>query len=120
MTDVDMGPNASAVGLQRMDELVKRNLEEGAELLVGGKRPDGKAFEKGHWYEPTILTGVKPGHATLEHEIFGPILPITRVSSYEEAKSLLNDREEGLSAYLWTQNHRTIMHAIQDLQVGTI
>lgn len=120
MLDVDMGPNASAVGLQRIHELVKKNVKEGAELILGGKRPDGEVFENGNWYEPTILTGLKSTHATLQNEVFGPVMPILKISGYEEAKSLLNAREEGLSAYLFTRNHSTIMRAIQELQVGTI
>lgn len=120
MTSVDMGPNLSSVGLNRINELVQKNVAQGAELVLGGKRPHGEHFEKGNWYEPTILTGVKGEHATVENELFGPVLPILKVSSYEEAKALLNSRDEGLSAYLWTQNHKTIMRSINELEVGTI
>ncbi|MEM9867304.1 MAG: aldehyde dehydrogenase family protein [Bacteroidota bacterium] len=120
MTKVDMGPNLSSVGLNLVNELVEKNVSQGAELVLGGKRPDGTQFEKGNWYEPTILTNVKPDHATVENELFGPVMPILKISGYEEAKELLNSREEGLSAYLWTQNHKTIMRSINELEVGTI
>ena len=56
----------------------------------------------------------------MENELFGPVMPILKISGYEEAKELLNSREEGLSAYLWTQNHKTIMRSINELEVGTI
>ncbi|MDW7692971.1 aldehyde dehydrogenase [Flammeovirgaceae bacterium SG7u.111] len=120
MTNVDMGPNVSKVGLERIDQIVKKNVTQGAELIMGGGRPEGKMFEKGNWYAPTVLTGVKNDHETVQNEIFGPILPILKVSDYEEALGMLNSREEGLSAYLYTQNHKRIMRSIQEMQVGTI
>ncbi|NMH85995.1 aldehyde dehydrogenase family protein [Flavivirga algicola] len=120
MTDVDMGPNLSSKGLERIDSIVKENVAQGAELVMGGKRPDGASFEKGNWYEPTILTNVKPNQAAIQEEMFGPVLPIVKIKGYEEAKDLLNKRDDSLSAYLYTQNHRLIMRSIQEFQIGTI
>ncbi|MGQ1784776.1 aldehyde dehydrogenase [Saccharicrinis sp. GN24d3] len=120
MTDVDMGPSLSAKALERMDGIVKENVAQGAELVLGGKRPTGAQFERGNWYEPTLLTDVKPDHATVQEEVFGPILPIVKVSGFEEAKELLNKRDDSLSCYLYTQNHKNIMRSIQEFQIGTI
>lgn len=120
MTNVDMGPNVSSRGLTRIDQLVKENVAQGAELVLGGKRPEGKLFEKGNWYEPTILTNVKPQDVLIQEELFGPILPIVKISGFEEARELLNKREDSLSAYLYTQNHKLIMRSIQEFQIGTI
>lgn len=118
--EVDMGPNVSDLGLERIDRMVKDNVNVGAELVMGGKRPDGAMFEKGNWYEPTILTNVEINQPTVQHEIFGPVLPIMTVSGFEEAIELTNQREEGLSAYLYTNNYKRHMKAIDTLQVGTI
>lgn len=120
MTDVDMGPSVSSRGLARIDRLVKENVGQGAELVFGGKRPEGSQFEKGNWYEPTILTNVKPQDVLVQEELFGPVLPIVKISGFEEAKNLLNRRDDSLSAYLYTQNHKLIMRSIQEFQVGTI
>ncbi|RPD99094.1 aldehyde dehydrogenase family protein [Aureibaculum marinum] len=120
MTDVDMGPSLSPKGLEHIENIVKENLAQGANLVLGGKRPEGKQFEKGNWYEPTVLTDVKPGQATVQEEMFGPVLPIVKIKGYEEAKELLNKREDSLSAYLYTQNHKLIMRSIQEFQTGTI
>ncbi|WP_430928694.1 aldehyde dehydrogenase family protein [Polaribacter marinivivus] len=120
MTDVDMGPNLSPVALKRINEIVHENVAQGAELVLGGKRPDGAAFEKGNWYEPTILTNVKPEHSTIQEEMFGPVLPIVKINGYEHAKELLNQRDDSLSAYLYTENHKLIMRSIQEFQIGTI
>ena len=118
--DTDMGPNVSTSGLDRVDQLVKENISEGAELVMGGKRPEGAQFESGNWYEPTVLTNVKHGQATTRDELFAPILPIVKVSGFEEALALTNSREEGLSAYLYTNDYRKHMKATAQMQVGTI
>lgn len=120
MTDVDMGPSLSPKGLEHIEHVVKENIAQGAELLLGGKRPEGKMFEKGNWYEPTILTNVKPDQASIQSEMFGPVLPIVKINGYDEAKELLNKRDDSLSAYLYTQNHKLIMRSIQEFQIGTI
>lgn len=120
MEEVDMGPGVSAAGLARVNNIVQQSLAQGAELATGGKRPEGKYFERGNWYEPTVLLNAQNDHAAIEQEIFGPVLPIMRISGYEEALALTNAREEGLSAYLYTQDYTRFMHAIDNLQVGTI
>ena len=117
---VNMGPSVSSMGLDRIDKLVKENVQQGAELVMGGKRPEGAQFEKGYWYAPTILTNVENDHATLREELFGPVLPIMKVDGFEEAIALTNERKEGLSAYLYTNNYKRHMKAIDTLQVGTI
>lgn len=117
---INMGPNVSTKGLDRVDQLVKDNIAEGAELVLGGKRPQGAEFERGNWYEPTVLTNVKNGDATTKHELFAPVLPIMKVSGFEEAMAYSNAREEGLSAYLYSNDYRTHQKAIDQLEVGTI
>ena len=116
----NMGPSVSSQGLNRLDKIVQENIEQGAELVLGGKRPEGTLFEKGNWYAPTILTNVKNHHAALREELFGPVLPIMKIDSFEEAIALSNARQEGLSAYLYTNNYKRHMKAIDTLQVGTI
>ncbi len=117
---VHMGPNVSSLGLNRVDELVKENIAQGAELVLGGKRPEGAFFEKGNWYAPTILTNVKNNQATIQSELFAPVLPIMKVSGFEEALQYTNEREEGLSAYLYSNDYKKHMKAINEMQVGTV
>ncbi len=117
---VNMGPSVSSRGLERLDAIVKENVAQGAELVLGGHRPAGSQFEQGYWYAPTVLTNVENHHASMKEELFGPVMPIMKVSGFEEAIALTNAREEGLSAYLYTNNYKRHMKAIDTLQVGTI
>ena len=120
MTEVDMGPSVTAHGLDRVGQIVSENVAQGAQLLAGGKRPEGTQFEKGNWYEPTVLYPVQADHESAKNEIFGPVMPIVKVSGFDEAIALANDRREGLSAYLFTENYHRFMQAIDQLEVGTI
>ena len=120
MQNIGMGPGTTAGGIARVDELVQRSLKDGATLACGGRRPDGPEFEQGNWYEPTVLLNATRDTAAVKEEIFGPVLPIVKIGSYEEALEIANAREDGLSAYLWTKDYTRFMHAVGHLQVGTI
>lgn len=120
MTSEGMGPLTTRSAVQRIEDLVARSQEEGAELALGGKRPDMAGFDGGNWYEPTVLLGARPDSTAVREEIFGPVLPVVRVAGYEEALRIANARPDGLSAYLWTRDPAIYMDAIQRMETGTI
>ncbi|RKF17939.1 aldehyde dehydrogenase family protein [Alginatibacterium sediminis] len=120
MSDVNMGPSVTQGGLQRVYDIVEKTLAEGATLALGGKRPDGEKFKHGNWIEPTVLTDVSADMTAAKEEIFGPVMPIVTISSYEQALEITNRRNDGLSAYIYTQNYKTFMHAIKNVEVGTL
>ncbi|BFM13282.1 aldehyde dehydrogenase [Simiduia litorea] len=120
MTNPGMGPSVTAQGLARIEHIVAETVKAGATVAVGGSRPTEAAFKKGNWYLPTVLTNVSAQMEAAKEEIFGPVLPIVKVKSYEEAVQITNARNDGLSAYLFTNNYKTIMHAIANLEVGTV
>lgn len=120
MSNAGMGPIATPEALARIDKLVQESVGGGAELAMGGKRPAGEAFENGNWYEPTVLLNASAENAAVREEIFGPVLPVVRISGYEEALAITNSRPDGLSAYLWTRNPSIYMDAIQRMETGTI
>lgn len=119
-TSAGMGPVTTSAALDRVERIVADSVAEGAELATGGKRPKGAGFETGNWYEPTVLLNATAETTAVKEEIFGPVLPVVRVSDYEEALGIANARPDGLSAYLWTQNPSVYMDAIQRLETGTI
>src|ERR1700684_3229928 len=88
---VALGPIISRAQVERIDGIVKDTVAAGAKLEAGG------TFE-GPFYKPTVLTGVKPGMRAFEEEIFGPVAAITSVGSDDEAVTLANPNEYGLSA----------------------
>ena len=118
--DTDIGPKVTRAELEKVEAMVQQAVEDGCELVMGGKRPEGAVFEKGHWYEPTVLTGATNDMAIMQQEIFGPVSPIARVSGFDEAMRLANDCEMGLAAYLFTTDMRRIHRAVQELDAGEI
>ena len=109
-----MGPLINADALKRVEEKVARAIEQGAQLVTGGKR----AGTTGYFFQPTILSGVKQEMTIMREEIFGPVLPVTTFSTLDEAIALANDSEYGLTSSLYTQNLNTAMVALRQLKFG--
>ena len=98
--DTDLGPVVSAKSLENMEGIVKRSVKEGAEILTGGERIEGK----GYFYRPTILSNVTPVMEVAQEEVFGPVAPIILADDEKEAIKIANDSKFGLGASIWTQN----------------
>ena len=98
--ETDVGPLASKEGLETISGIVEDAKEKGAEILLGGSKIEGK----GNFYQPTILTNVKPNMRIASEETFGPVAPITVVENESEAIRLANDIEFGLGASIWTKD----------------
>ena len=98
--ETDLGPISSKDGFETISGIVEDAKEKGAEILLGGSKIEGKGF----FYEPTILTNVKPNMRIANEETFGPIAPITIVENESEAIKLANESEFGLGASIWTKD----------------
>ena len=98
--DTDIGPISSKDGLETISGIVEDAKEKGAEILLGGSKIEGKGF----FYQPTILTNIKPNMRIAKEETFGPVAPITIVENESEAVKLANDSEFGLGASIWTKD----------------
>src|SRR3712207_2648292 len=74
--DVQMGPKVNEPELEKVEALVNGAVEEGASLVLGGRRPQGEEFERGYWFEPTVLTGdrkstrLNSSHANISYAVF--------------------------------------------------
>ena len=98
--ETDLGPISSKDGFETISGIVEDAKEKGAEILLGGSKIEGKGF----FYEPTILTNVKPNMRIANEETFGPVAPITIVENESEAIKLANESEFGLGASIWTKD----------------
>lgn len=118
--DTDIGPKVNRTELANMEAMVQRAIDAGCKLELGGKRPEGEQYAKGHWYEPTILSGATNDMEIMREEVFGVVSPIMKISSFDEAMALANDSDYGLSAFLFTHDHRFIQRAVLELDFGEV
>ncbi len=118
--DVQMGPKVNRPELEKVEALVKGAVEQGAEVVLGGGRPQGEGFERGYWFEPTVLTGATNEMEIVQREVFGPVLPIQPFDDFDEVLDLANDSPYGLSAYVFTSDLHRAMRAIDDIDFGEI
>lgn len=118
--DTQMGPKCNQREISNIDHIVKESIKQGASVATGGKTANVDGFEGGCWYEPTLLVDVKQDNIAVHEETFGPVLPIIKVNSMEQAIKYCNDSIYGLSAYVFTQNFFNINKAISDLEVGEV
>jgi lactaldehyde dehydrogenase/glycolaldehyde dehydrogenase len=118
--DVQMGPKVSEPELAKVESMVGDAVRQGASVVLGGGRPEGKEFERGYWFEPTVLTGVANDMDVVQSEIFGPVLPVLAFEDFGEVVDLANDSPYGLSAYVFTRDLNRAMRAIDDIDFGEI
>jgi len=115
-----LGPKVSRAELEKVERFVNEAVSAGARPVIGGKRLTGNGYEKGYWYEPTVLTGVRQDMEIMQREIFGPVAPVLEFSDYEEGLRFANDSAYGLAGYLFTNDVNRIMRAIRDMEVGEL
>jgi lactaldehyde dehydrogenase/glycolaldehyde dehydrogenase len=118
--DVQMGPKINEPELDKVEALVKGAVDQGAHVVLGGGRPEGEEFERGYWFEPTVLTGTTNDMDIVQSEVFGPVLPIQPFDNFDEVVNLANDSRYGLTAYVFTSNLHKAMRAIEDIDFGEI
>jgi lactaldehyde dehydrogenase/glycolaldehyde dehydrogenase len=115
-----MGPKVSEAEMVKVQEMVQAAVDAGAEVALGGGRPEGDAYAKGYWFSPTVLTGVSPEMDVMRSEVFGPVLPIQPIDSFEEAVALANDSPYGLTAYVYTKDYDRAMRATEEIDFGEV
>jgi lactaldehyde dehydrogenase/glycolaldehyde dehydrogenase len=116
----DLGPKVSMAELEKVERILADAVAAGAEPILLGGRPERPPVDGGYWLTPTVLGGVTADSAIMRDEIFGPVVPVLKVSSFEEAVEVANDSRYGLSAYLFTNDMRRVMRAVQDVRFGEL
>jgi succinate-semialdehyde dehydrogenase / glutarate-semialdehyde dehydrogenase len=108
-----VGPLSSKTAADRLDDQVKRAVDAGAQVVIGGNR-------NGNFYEPTILTGIKPGDQASQEEFFGPVAQVYKVASEDEAVALANDTQFGLGSYLLTNDPEQASRVADRIEAGMV
>jgi succinate-semialdehyde dehydrogenase / glutarate-semialdehyde dehydrogenase len=111
--DTAVGPISSKTAADRLEDQVKRAIENGAEVVIGGKRD-------GNFFEPTILTGIAQGSEASQEEFFGPVAQVYKVGSEEEAVALANDTQFGLGSYLMTNDKEQAERVANAIEAGMV
>lgn len=114
----DVGPIINEQQRKGIHRYVELGVTEGAELVLGGRVAGGDGLQNGWFYEPTIFTKVLPEMRIAKEEIFGPVLAVIKVKSFEEGIRVLNDTVYGLSSSIYTQDINKAYEAIRDIKTG--
>jgi aldehyde dehydrogenase (NAD+) len=115
-----LGPCASESQMETVLGYIRKGVEEGAELLYGGKRLQEGKLADGFFVEPTVFDRVTPDMTIYREEIFGPVLALVQAENLGEALRLANDSEYGLSASIFTRDIGSILTFIQDMDAGLV
>jgi aldehyde dehydrogenase (NAD+) len=116
LDDPDMGPHVSESELESTVDYVDVGQREGATLETGGAALD----REGYFVEPAVFSDVDPDYRIAQEEIFGPVLSVIPVSGYEEALTVANDVDYGLSAGIVTNDHTEANRFVDEVEAGVV
>jgi succinate-semialdehyde dehydrogenase / glutarate-semialdehyde dehydrogenase len=112
-SDSEIGPLSSTAAADRLEDQVKRAIDQGAKVVVGGGR-------EGNFFEPTVLTDIAPNNDAYREELFGPVAQVYRVSSEEEAVKLANDTPFGLGSYVISTDPEQAERVANQIDAGMV
>ena len=117
--ETEMGPLTSAQHRGRVLDYVQVALDQGGELLTGGRAPQDPACANGYYVEPTVMRA-KARDRVSQEEVFGPFVTVTTFSNEEEALEIANATEYGLGSGLWTSDLSRAHRVARSLQAGMV
>jgi succinate-semialdehyde dehydrogenase/glutarate-semialdehyde dehydrogenase len=115
---VQLGPLTTDKRLAEIEQLVETTKNEGAKVLLGGKRPAG--FNKGYFYEPTVFDGIKDDFTIMTQEPFGPLVPMLSFKTFDEVIERANNNDLGLCSYIYTNSMEKAHRASELIESGCV
>lgn len=115
---IRMGPLHTDQQRREIEGQLADAVEKGAQVLLGGERPEEADLENGHFYEPAVVVNVPEDSKLVTEEVFGPVLPVWKVTSLDEAIQKANDSPWGLGSSIWTHNMVWANRAIREIEAG--
>ena len=115
---VEMGPLINQSARAKVLRYIEIGKQEGARLCTGGAIHDAGACANGYFFQPTIFNRVAPDMRIAQEEIFGPVLSIIEIKSFEEAIAVLNGTAYGLSSSIYTNDVARAFRAMRDIEAG--
>jgi acyl-CoA reductase-like NAD-dependent aldehyde dehydrogenase len=115
---VDMGPMASSSQRERYERIIARARAQGGSVRIGGGRPAG--LSKGYFVDATVITDVQRDHDIVNDETFGPVLPIVKVRSFDEAIGLANRSRYALGSTVYTLDLQESLRAVREIEAGMV
>ena len=116
----DVGPVISSAALERVNSLIQKGVDEGAELVLDGRHPEVPGYADGNFVGPTILAGVKPGMSVYDTEIFGPVLCVMEADTLDEAIDIINANPNGNGTAIFTRSGGVARRFQEDIDVGQV
>lgn len=117
---VDVGPLISCAAHERVRALITRGVEQGARLVLDGRKVSVAGYENGNFVGPTIFADVKPGMAVYDEEVFGPVLALVNAASIDEAIAFINANPNGNGTAIFTQSGAAARRFQEDIDVGQV
>ncbi len=117
---VSIGPLVNEDAVTKIEDQVSNARSGGAEVAIGGERLTGNGLDRGHFYAPTVLTGVNEGMKIYREETFGPVAPVIPFDDEQQVLAMANDTHYGLAAYVYTENLSRAMRMFEGLRFGII
>lgn len=118
--ETQIGPLVSERQRALVEKYVEIGIGDGATLAVGGKRPDGRQFEHGHYFLPTVFSDVTSNMRIAQDEIFGPVTVVIPFDTEEEAVAIANDTEFGLATSIWTGDVARAHRVAHRIEAGIV
>jgi lactaldehyde dehydrogenase/glycolaldehyde dehydrogenase len=122
---VSMGPKVNIPEVKKLDDLLATSLKQGGKLIYDGETESyvadlKKQYPNGNWYFPKVVEVTDNANILMHEETFGPIIPMMKISSFEQALECANDCDYGLSSYIFTNNYKNIMTITRKLDFGEV